>query len=102
METVSQKEVELAGLGVELQRVQSSLTNERESGVKAAEALQNQLNEKVGYCMFTIDFICLIIIVVIFQIHYTKAVNLLKVNFAIRSSQTCRLLGLFSPGIKMF
>ncbi|XP_051962602.1 huntingtin-interacting protein 1-like isoform X2 [Xyrauchen texanus] len=46
MDTVSQKEVELAGLGVELQRVQSSLTIERESGVKAAEALQNQLNEK--------------------------------------------------------
>ncbi|XP_057207201.1 huntingtin-interacting protein 1 isoform X2 [Triplophysa rosa] len=46
METLSQKEAELAGLGVELERVQSSLTNERESGVKAAEALQNQLNEK--------------------------------------------------------
>uniref|UniRef100_A0A673KIB7 Huntingtin-interacting protein 1-related protein n=1 Tax=Sinocyclocheilus rhinocerous TaxID=307959 RepID=A0A673KIB7_9TELE len=46
METVSQKEVELSSLGVELERVQSSLTNERESGVKAAETLQNQLNEK--------------------------------------------------------
>ncbi|XP_051717512.1 huntingtin-interacting protein 1 isoform X2 [Ctenopharyngodon idella] len=46
LETVSQKEAELAGLGVELERVQSSLTNERESGVKAAETLQNQLNEK--------------------------------------------------------
>ncbi|KAL1260605.1 hypothetical protein QQF64_008432, partial [Cirrhinus molitorella] len=46
METVSQKEAELANLGVELERVQSSLTNERESGVKAAESLQNQLNEK--------------------------------------------------------
>uniref|UniRef100_A0A672LPX1 Huntingtin-interacting protein 1-like n=1 Tax=Sinocyclocheilus grahami TaxID=75366 RepID=A0A672LPX1_SINGR len=46
METVSQKEAELASLGVELERVQSSLTNERESGVKAAETLQNQLNEK--------------------------------------------------------
>ncbi|XP_056612790.1 huntingtin-interacting protein 1 isoform X2 [Triplophysa dalaica] len=46
VETLSQKEAELAGLGVELERVQSSLTNERESGVKAAEALQNQLNEK--------------------------------------------------------
>ncbi|XP_067222202.1 huntingtin-interacting protein 1 isoform X3 [Chanodichthys erythropterus] len=46
LETVSLKEAELAGLGVELERVQSSLTNERESGVKAAEALQNQLNEK--------------------------------------------------------
>ncbi|XP_052473034.1 huntingtin-interacting protein 1-like isoform X2 [Carassius gibelio] len=46
IETVSQKEAELASLGVELKRVQSSLTNERESGVKATEALQNQLNEK--------------------------------------------------------
>nr|XP_055052160.1 huntingtin-interacting protein 1 isoform X1 [Misgurnus anguillicaudatus] len=46
METLSKKEAELASLGVELERVQSSLTNERESGVKAAEALQNQLNEK--------------------------------------------------------
>ncbi|XP_059389321.1 huntingtin-interacting protein 1-like isoform X2 [Carassius carassius] len=46
IETVSQKEAELASLGVELKCVQSSLTNERESGVKATEALQNQLNEK--------------------------------------------------------
>ncbi|XP_060799654.1 huntingtin-interacting protein 1 isoform X2 [Neoarius graeffei] len=46
VETVSQKDVELAGLGAELERVQSSLASERESGVKAAEALQNQLNEK--------------------------------------------------------
>lgn len=46
-ETVSQKDVELAGLGAELERVQSSLASERESGVKAAETLQNQLNEKV-------------------------------------------------------
>ncbi|XP_026779976.3 huntingtin-interacting protein 1 isoform X3 [Pangasianodon hypophthalmus] len=46
VETVSQKDAELAGLGVELERVQSSLASERESGVKAAEALQNQLNEK--------------------------------------------------------
>lgn len=52
METVSQKEAELASLGVELERVQSSLTNERESGVKSAEALQNQLNEKVEYCVY--------------------------------------------------
>nr|XP_046170199.1 huntingtin-interacting protein 1-like isoform X1 [Oncorhynchus gorbuscha] len=40
------KEEELAGLGEELERVQSSLACERESGVKTAEALQNQLNEK--------------------------------------------------------
>lgn len=46
VERVAQKEAELAGLGEELERVQSSLTSERESGVKAAEALQNQLNEK--------------------------------------------------------
>lgn len=53
VETVSQKDVELAGLGVELERVQSSLGSARESGVKAAEALQNQLNEKVktGYML---------------------------------------------------
>lgn len=51
MESLSQKEAELAGLGVELERVQSSLTNERESGVKAAESLQNQLNEKVIFFM---------------------------------------------------
>lgn len=47
VETVSQKDTELAGLGAELERVQRGLTSERESGVKAAEALQNQLNEKV-------------------------------------------------------
>lgn len=47
IDTVSQKDVELAGLAVEMERVQSSLASERESGVKAAEALQNQLNEKV-------------------------------------------------------
>ncbi|XP_064856331.1 huntingtin-interacting protein 1-like isoform X3 [Oncorhynchus nerka] len=40
------KEEELAGLGEELEHVQSSLASERESGVKTAEALQNQLNEK--------------------------------------------------------
>ncbi|XP_066518615.1 huntingtin-interacting protein 1 [Hoplias malabaricus] len=45
-ETVSQKEEELVSLGVELERLQGSLATERESGVKAAEALQNQLNEK--------------------------------------------------------
>ncbi|XP_051965683.1 huntingtin-interacting protein 1 [Xyrauchen texanus] len=46
MGIVSQKESELSGLGVELEHVQSSLTTERESSIKAAEALQNQLNEK--------------------------------------------------------
>lgn len=52
MKTVSQKDVELAGLGAELERVQSSLASERESGVKAAEALQNQLNEKVKIWLY--------------------------------------------------
>lgn len=51
MDTVSQKDVELAALAVELERVQGSLASERESGVKAAEALQNQLNEKVKHCL---------------------------------------------------
>uniref|UniRef100_A0A8B9HJ07 Huntingtin interacting protein 1 n=1 Tax=Astyanax mexicanus TaxID=7994 RepID=A0A8B9HJ07_ASTMX len=46
VERVAQKDTELAGLGEELERLQSSLTSERESGVKAAETLQNQLNEK--------------------------------------------------------
>ncbi|XP_062407755.1 huntingtin-interacting protein 1 isoform X2 [Sardina pilchardus] len=46
VESVSKKEAELASIGEELERVQNSLTNERESGVKAAETLQNQLNEK--------------------------------------------------------
>ncbi|XP_067102245.1 LOW QUALITY PROTEIN: huntingtin-interacting protein 1 [Osmerus mordax] len=45
-QTLSEKEEELTGLGEQLEHVQSVLTNERESGVKAAEALQNQLNEK--------------------------------------------------------
>ncbi|XP_048839814.1 huntingtin-interacting protein 1 isoform X1 [Brienomyrus brachyistius] len=45
-ETLARKEAELAGLGEELQRVQKSLASERESGVKVAENLQNQLNEK--------------------------------------------------------
>ncbi|XP_063061509.1 huntingtin-interacting protein 1 [Engraulis encrasicolus] len=45
-ESVASKEAELASVGAELERVQNSLTTERESGVKAAEALQNQLNEK--------------------------------------------------------
>ncbi|XP_051534940.1 huntingtin-interacting protein 1 isoform X2 [Myxocyprinus asiaticus] len=49
MGTISQKESELAGLGLELERVQSSLTTERESSIKAAEALQNQLNEKESH-----------------------------------------------------
>lgn len=47
-ETLARKEAELAGLGEELQRVQKSLASERESGVKVAENLQNQLNEKVA------------------------------------------------------
>uniref|UniRef100_A0A667YP65 Huntingtin interacting protein 1 n=1 Tax=Myripristis murdjan TaxID=586833 RepID=A0A667YP65_9TELE len=46
VETLSKKESELTVLGEELERVQTSLASERESGVKTAEALQNQLNEK--------------------------------------------------------
>nr|XP_040045634.1 huntingtin-interacting protein 1 isoform X3 [Gasterosteus aculeatus aculeatus]XP_040045644.1 huntingtin-interacting protein 1 isoform X3 [Gasterosteus aculeatus aculeatus] len=46
VQCVSKVEAELAVRGEELQRVQSSLATERESGVKTAEALQNQLNEK--------------------------------------------------------
>ncbi|XP_077578906.1 huntingtin-interacting protein 1 [Stigmatopora nigra] len=46
VESLSQLETKLAGQVVELERVQSSLATERESGVKTAEALQNQLNDK--------------------------------------------------------
>ncbi|TSQ46632.1 Huntingtin-interacting protein 1 [Bagarius yarrelli] len=46
VDTVSQKDVELASLVAELERVQSSLASERETSVKTAEVLQNQLNEK--------------------------------------------------------
>lgn len=45
--SLSAVEAELAVQGEELQRVQSHLVTERESRVKTAEALQNQLNEKV-------------------------------------------------------
>ncbi|XP_041796326.1 huntingtin-interacting protein 1 isoform X2 [Chelmon rostratus] len=44
--SLSKVEAELAVRGVELERVQTSLATERESGVKTAETLQNQLNEK--------------------------------------------------------
>lgn len=47
VETLSKVEVELKCRGEELQQAQSSLATERESGVKMAETLQNQLNEKV-------------------------------------------------------
>lgn len=47
LQSLATVEAELAAQGEELQRVQSHLVTERESGVKAAEALQNQLNEKV-------------------------------------------------------
>ncbi|XP_017279474.1 huntingtin-interacting protein 1 isoform X1 [Kryptolebias marmoratus] len=45
-QTLSKVEAELEVQGEELRRIQSSLATERESGVKTAEALQNQLNEK--------------------------------------------------------
>lgn len=48
VQTLSKVEAELEVQGEALQRIQSSLATERESGVKTAEALQNQLNEKVG------------------------------------------------------
>lgn len=47
VQSLSKVEAELAVQGEELEQVQSSLVTERESGVKTAEALQNQLNEKV-------------------------------------------------------
>lgn len=47
LQSLSAVEAELAIQGEELQRVQSTLVTERESGVKTAEVLQNQLNEKV-------------------------------------------------------
>lgn len=47
LRSLSVVEAELAVQGEELQRVQSHLATERESRVKTAEALQNQLNEKV-------------------------------------------------------
>uniref|UniRef100_H2M7H7 Huntingtin-interacting protein 1-related protein n=1 Tax=Oryzias latipes TaxID=8090 RepID=H2M7H7_ORYLA len=47
VQSMSKVEAELEAQRQELQRAQSSLATERESGVKAAEALQNQLNEKV-------------------------------------------------------
>uniref|UniRef100_A0A667Z0Y4 Huntingtin-interacting protein 1-related protein n=2 Tax=Myripristis murdjan TaxID=586833 RepID=A0A667Z0Y4_9TELE len=53
VETLSKKESELTVLGEELERVQTSLASERESGVKTAEALQNQLNEKVSCCLYS-------------------------------------------------
>ncbi|XP_034460356.1 huntingtin-interacting protein 1 isoform X1 [Hippoglossus hippoglossus] len=46
VQSLSKVEVELAAQGEELERITSSLATERESGVKTAETLQNQLNEK--------------------------------------------------------
>uniref|UniRef100_A0A8C6U212 Huntingtin interacting protein 1 n=1 Tax=Neogobius melanostomus TaxID=47308 RepID=A0A8C6U212_9GOBI len=46
VQSLSKVEAELAVRGEELQQVQTSLATERETGVKTAEALQNQLNEK--------------------------------------------------------
>ncbi|XP_049918235.1 huntingtin-interacting protein 1 isoform X2 [Epinephelus moara] len=46
VQSLSKVEAELTVRGEELERVQCSLATERESGVKTAEALQNQLNEK--------------------------------------------------------
>lgn len=49
-QSMSKVEAELAVRVQELEQVQTSLATERESGVKTAEALQNQLNEKVRGC----------------------------------------------------
>uniref|UniRef100_A0A3P8WTL0 Huntingtin-interacting protein 1-related protein n=1 Tax=Cynoglossus semilaevis TaxID=244447 RepID=A0A3P8WTL0_CYNSE len=46
VKSLSKVEAELVAQGEELERAQTSLTAERECGVKAAELLQNQLNEK--------------------------------------------------------
>ncbi|KAM9317679.1 huntingtin-interacting protein 1 [Pholidichthys leucotaenia] len=46
VQSLSKVEAELVIRGGELEQVQNSLATERESRVKAAEALQNQLNEK--------------------------------------------------------
>lgn len=48
VKSLSKVEAELVAQGEELERAQTSLTAERECGVKAAELLQNQLNEKVN------------------------------------------------------
>lgn len=48
MQSLSALEAELVSRGAELERAQGLLATERESGAKAAETLQNQLNQKVG------------------------------------------------------
>uniref|UniRef100_A0A4W4FMW1 I/LWEQ domain-containing protein n=1 Tax=Electrophorus electricus TaxID=8005 RepID=A0A4W4FMW1_ELEEL len=71
VEAVAQKEEELVGLGAELERVQRSLVSERESSVKAAEALKNQLNEKVKCAKlqakvnYISDWIVVVVVVVV-------------------------------------
>uniref|UniRef100_A0A8C4XBR1 Huntingtin-interacting protein 1 n=1 Tax=Erpetoichthys calabaricus TaxID=27687 RepID=A0A8C4XBR1_ERPCA len=45
-EMMNQKTTEVSSLNAELQRVQGALESEQQSSAKAAEALQNQLNEK--------------------------------------------------------
>lgn len=52
VQSLSKVEAELAVRVVELEQVQTSLATERESGVKTAETLQNQLNDKVKRCHF--------------------------------------------------
>ncbi|KAG2459253.1 HIP1 protein, partial [Polypterus senegalus] len=47
-EMMTQKITEVSSLNAELQRVQGALESEQQSSAKAAEALQNQLNEKAG------------------------------------------------------
>lgn len=47
-QSLSALEAELVSRGAELERAQGLLASERESGAKAAETLQNQLNQKVS------------------------------------------------------
>lgn len=48
VQSLSALEAELVSRGAELERAQGLLAAERESGAKAAETLQNQLNQKVS------------------------------------------------------
>lgn len=68
LQSLSAMEAELAVQREELQRMQGHLVTERESRVKTAEALQNQLNEKVpesstvesvNVLIFTFKEVCL-------------------------------------------
>uniref|UniRef100_A0A8C7WBY3 Huntingtin-interacting protein 1-related protein n=1 Tax=Oncorhynchus mykiss TaxID=8022 RepID=A0A8C7WBY3_ONCMY len=55
VESLSKKEEELAGLGEELERVQSSLASERESGVKTAEGTVEEAERIVQDSLAQLD-----------------------------------------------